>query len=96
MSLPVTIVREHREVVGYEQITGLIAVQALKPKDAFFALIQAEAKDIRWRDDGVDPTDTVGMLLVAGDTMEYMGDLNAIRFIETAVSGILNVTYYAR
>jgi hypothetical protein len=96
MSLPVTIVREHRVVVGYEQITDVSAAVALKPKDAFFAVIQAETKNIRWRDDGVDPTATVGMLLKAGDTMEYDGDLNALRLIETEASAALNVAYYGK
>jgi hypothetical protein len=57
-------------------------------------LIQAEAKDVRWRDDGTDPNSSVGMLLAAGSSMLYDGDMNAIRFIEAAASAKLNIVYY--
>ena len=49
---------------------------------------------MRWRDDGVDPTASVGMLLVAGTPLQYDGDLSRIKFIETTASAKLNVSYY--
>lgn len=85
------------KVLGYEQLTGNAAANNLKnvPKTARFALIQVEGQPVRWRDDGTNPTAAVGMrLLPTGEGMRYMGDLNAIRFIEEAASGIVNVTYY--
>ena len=57
------------------------------------AVIQAEAQAVRWRDDGVAPTSTVGMVLAAGASMEYDGNLAGIRFIEATAGAILNVTY---
>lgn len=48
-----------------------------------------------WRDDGVDPTTTVGMLLVAGAVLEYSGDLAKIRFIAASSEITLNVSKYA-
>lgn len=90
--------------LGYEQITGLSSVKGLtvpsvdlnglacKPT---LALIVAESTAVRWRDDDVDPTGTVGMPLATGVTLQYDGDLSKIRFIEQAASSKLNVTYYA-
>ena len=63
-------------------------------KNHLVALIQAEDQNVRWRDDGTDPTASVGMLLEAGKDMLYTGDLGAIKFIEEAASAKLNVSYY--
>ncbi len=90
--------------LGYEQITGLSSAKGLtvpsvdlnglacKPT---LALIVAESTAVRWRDDDVDPTASVGMPLATGVTLQYDGDLNKIRFIEQSASSKLNVTYYA-
>ena len=90
--------------LGYEQITGLSSAKGLtvpsvdlnglacKPT---LALIVAESTAVRWRDDDVDPSGTVGMPLATGVTLQYDGDLSKIRFIEQSASSKLNVTYYA-
>lgn len=90
--------------LGYEQITGLSSAKGLtvpsvdlnglacKPT---LALIVAESTAVRWRDDDVDPTASVGMPLATGVTLQYDGDLSKIRFIEQSASSKLNVTYYA-
>lgn len=81
---------------GFQQITDMSASTALTvPSQAQFAMIQAEGADVRWRDDGTAPTTSVGTLLTAGNSMLYEGDLGAIRFIETATTAVLNVSYYA-
>lgn len=90
--------------LGYQQITSLSAAAGLTvpTKDpvtganvkANFALITAEAQDLRWRDDGVDPTASVGMPLAAGVTLQYDGDLGRIKFIEQTGGGKLNISYY--
>lgn len=89
--------------LGYQRITSLSAAAALtvpardpnglscKPS---FALITPLTQTVRWRDDGVDPTGTSGMPLLAGVTLQYDGDLTRIRFIETAASAELNISYY--
>jgi hypothetical protein len=89
--------------MGYQQLgtlssaTGL-TVPARTPDGmsakANFALIVAETQNVRWRDDGVDPTASVGMLLVAGIPFQYDGDLAKIKFIETTASAKLNISYY--
>lgn len=81
---------------GYEQIASLAAAAALTvPAGAVYAMIEAETNDVRWRDDGTNPTATVGMKLLADSTIFYTGDLAAIRFIETTATAKLNVAYYA-
>jgi hypothetical protein len=90
--------------LGYQQITSLSAstaltvpirdVNGLSAKPAI-ALITPETQAVRWRDDGVAPTATVGMPLAVGVTLQYDGDLTQIRFFEQAASAKLNVAYYA-
>jgi hypothetical protein len=90
--------------IGYQQITSLSSASALtvplvdknglnqKPT---FALIIAESQAVRWRDDGTDPTSSVGMPLAVGVPLQYDGDLTKIRFIEQTGSAKLNISYYA-
>lgn len=90
--------------LGYQQITSLSASTGLtvpsvdlnglacKPS---IAIITAETQAVRWRDDDVAPTATVGMPLAAGSTLQYDGDLSKIRFIEQTASAKINITYYA-
>lgn len=83
---------------GYQQISAatLAASTALTPPTgARVAQINVEAQAVRWRDDGVAPTATVGMLAPVGTTFEYDGDLTAIRLIAATAGTILNVSYYA-
>lgn len=80
---------------GFVQLTSLAAATALtKPDGAQRASIQAETQDVRWRDDGTNPTATVGMLLKANSTLDYAGDLTAIKFIEVTASAKLNIAFY--
>lgn len=93
--------------VGFNQYTSLSAATDLTdggtytiPAGAHIALIQAESQNVRWRDadyasgDTTNPTATVGMIIYAGDTLVYNGNLKAIEFIETAASATLNVSFY--
>lgn len=90
--------------IGYQQITSLSAAAGLtvpavdkngNKQQPTFALIIAETKDVRWRDDGTDPTASVGMPIAAGAYFNYDGDLNRIRFIQQTATAKLNVSYYA-
>lgn len=83
------------QCLGYEQITSLSSASGLTPpKGANFALIVPETQTVRWRDDGVNPTASVGMPVSALGTLMYDGDLNKIKFIETTASAKLNISYY--
>jgi len=91
-------------VLGYQQITSLSASTALtvptkdlngmacKPS---IAVIVCETQAVRWRDDNVAPSGTVGMPLATGVTLQYDGALTQIRFIEQTASAKLNISYYA-
>lgn len=80
---------------GYQQLTSLASAAALTvPSGATVALIQAESQSIRWRDDGTDPTASVGMPLAVGETLFYTGSLSAIKVIEQTASAKLNISYY--
>ena len=99
--------KETRKYFGYQQITDVsVAVGLTVPTKATdgnstptgptWCLLQAEGAPIRWRDDGTDPTASVGIILQLGaDPYPYDGDLSKIRFIQTAASAKLNVSYYA-
>ena len=91
-------------VMGYQQITDLSSAAKLTvpQKDLQglagtprIAIITPEAQAVRWRDDGVAPTATVGMPLAAGVTLQYDGDLSQIKFIEQTGGAKLNITYYS-
>lgn len=80
---------------GFQQVTGLSTVVTLNvPASASNALIQAETQAVRWRDDGVAPTASVGMLLPAGGELRYDGNLMALKIIEVSPSAKLNVAFY--
>lgn len=82
--------------LSYQQITATGAsIGLIVPAGARYARIGCEAQAARWRDDGVAPTATVGMLQAVGETLEYAGgDLSTIRFIAATAGTILNVSYY--
>lgn len=88
---------------GYQQLTvdsakGLTipttAPDGLNAKPVF-ALIVAEGAAVRWRDDGTSPTASIGMPLAVGVPLQYDGDLNKIKFIQQAATGIINISYYS-
>jgi hypothetical protein len=82
--------------LGYQQITSLSsAAQLTPPQGATLALIVPESQNVRWRDDGIDPTASVGMPIFVGASLSYDGDFNKIKFIEETASAKLNVSYYA-
>lgn len=81
--------------IGYQQLTSLAASTALTvPTGAIEALIVCESQSIRWRDDGVAPTASVGMPLAVGVSFPYMGTLSTLRLIQTTASATCNVSYY--
>jgi hypothetical protein len=55
-------------------------------------VIQAEGASLRYRDDGSDPTATVGMLLADGASMAYTGDMTKLKFF--SATGKVNLAFY--
>lgn len=98
-----TAVKAITSCLGYQQITTLSSatnltvpttdLNGLSAKPTL-ALIVAETQNVRWRDDGIAPTASVGMPLAAGVTLQYDGDLSRIQFIEQTAGARLNISYY--
>lgn len=90
--------------MGYQQISTLSSAQSLTVPEInpvtglkvmpTIALITPETNGVRWRDDGVAPTASVGMPLAAGVSLQYDGDLKKIQFIEQTASAKINISYY--
>ena len=83
--------------LGFQQLSASnlsSAYPLTPPAGANVALLNPETANVRWRDDGVAPTATVGMLLIADAFIEYWGNLSAIQFILVSGSPLLNVSYY--
>lgn len=84
-----------RTPLGYQQITSDSAATGLTvPSGAKEAVITIEAQAVRYRDDGTNPTATVGQPLAVGATLDYTGTLSAIKFIEQTSGAKLNILYY--
>lgn len=85
-----------KRALGFQALTvSSSAVGFTKPVGASFALIRSETADVRWRDDGTNPTATVGALLAANESLEYDGPLDAIKFIRTGgTDATLGIHYY--
>ena len=89
---------------GYQQITVLTAAVGLTLPAAGAVpasqqaptrcIITPQVQAVRWRDDGIAPTATVGYPLAVGSELRYDGDLRKIQFIEQVASAALNCTYY--
>lgn len=84
--------------LGYQQITNdaLASVQQLSPPaGATVAQIQNNgSQPCRWRDDAGDPTASLGRVIAPDDTMTYMGNLSAVRFIRSADGVTLDISFY--
>ena len=91
---------------GYQQVlaAGTVAAFNLTPPNPYpsnklgpatYAIIQAEAQALRWRDDGIDPTTTSGMVIPAGGELRYDGDIRNIRLINGAAGAICNYSLYS-
>lgn len=74
--------------------SGLPTVSGSIPAATTVALIQVTGQNCRWRDDGTDPTASVGIQLGAGTSFWYRGTFSAFKIIEEAASAVLNVAYF--
>lgn len=86
-----------RTPVKFEQITVSTTVKTLGTGHggSNFAFVTCETNDVRWRDDGTDPTASVGQLLKAGQTLGYDGQPEDLRFIRVSADATLDVTSYS-
>ena len=61
---------------------------------AIEAFIVCEGQNVRWRDDGVDPTASVGTLLLPSQPFPYIANLPRLKLIEATSGASCTVTYY--
>jgi hypothetical protein len=82
---------------GYQRVTATGSVFPLPspPAGTRRAIIQAEGGDLRWRDDGTDPTATVGMRVLAGGELRYDGADMSVLKLFGANGTVANISYYA-
>lgn len=86
--------------LGYCQLTSIDAAVGLAscsggiPAGASYAIVTAEAQAVRWRDDAVNPTTTVGMPVAVGAPFFYSGTLSKFRVISQTAGGKLDVSFY--
>ena len=94
----VSTVSQNRNPCGYQQITSLSSATGLTVPAAGVSPVCARivplTQNVRWRDDGTNPTASVGMPMIAGTEYWYHGNLAAIKFIEITSGAQLNVSYY--
>lgn len=96
MAPPIRTSPHTEKCCGYQRITSLSASTALTwPANARWALIVPETQAVRWREDGTDPTATIGMPLSVAQYFEYTGTRSALRFIEQTAGAVLHASYYA-
>lgn len=84
--------------LGYQQVTVAdTAIGLTVPANTIRAVVGVEAQPLRYRDDGTNPSATVGFLLAAGaivelNNKEAIAKFKAIR--SGGTSATLNVLYY--
>lgn len=85
--------------LGYQQATSLSTSSAINlpsvPSNAQSVTIDVEGSGIRFRDDGTDPTQSIGRPMSAGQSLCYANDPHSIRIIGQTAGATINVTYYA-
>lgn len=69
--------------------TGNTAV----PDGATYCVVTVENAAMRWRDDNVDPTPSIGMPVAT--SFSYQGAIPQLRMIAQSGSATYNVAYYA-
>lgn len=83
--------------LGYSQITGLSTAKGIGtvPAGCSSVYIIPEGQPIRTRDDGTNPTATVGMPFAVGAILKYTASqMAALRFIEQTAGAIINISFY--
>lgn len=82
--------------LGYQQLTSLAASTALTvPAGTAVIQFRPAAQAIRFRDDGVAPTASVGFPVPVGEVFTYEGSFSQLRLIEQAASATVDVLFYA-
>ena len=94
-----------RRALGYVQMSvttvvpltlaAAITAAGLKASTIGYAVIQCSGNPIRWRDDGVPPTTTVGMNIPVGGELDYAGEVATFQVVSTTGTAVLDISFYA-
>jgi len=79
---------------GQYALSVATAANLTAPAGASIAWICVEGASVRYRDDGIAPTASVGIPAAAGSCWAYGGPLSAIQFIAQSGSPTIDVSYY--
>lgn len=83
--------------LGYQQLTsiGTSAAKSMTvPTGSILALVGVADQAVRWRDDGTDPTSSVGFPVAASASFWYPGDLDEFSVIAQTGTAKLDICYY--
>lgn len=90
-----TIRQNSPRALGYQQATVDTATALTIPAGTDFCLVTCTAQAARWRDDGTDPTATIGYPLAVSTELRYeSGSITRLKFISQTAGCIINVCYY--
>ena len=86
-------------VLGYCQLSVSTAVKLSTcssgvPAGSVVAYIIPETAAVRYREDGTNPTTTVGVPVAVGQQLIYSGNLNVVTFVAQSGTSTLNVAFY--
>ena len=91
--LPVAVLAYSGTPLGFSQITPTTAVTLSAPATSRYCYVMTETNSVRWRDDGTNPTASVGFLLPV-NTQMVVTNLSVFKIIQTAVSATVDVSCY--
>lgn len=92
---PVTVIPYLATPLGYQQLTSLSAAAAFTaPSGATYCIFTAESQAVRWRDDGTNPTASVGFPIAVGTNLFYSVKAFPIVFIQESASATVDATCY--
>ena len=92
-----------RQPLGYQQLTNAALQSAVKltiptmPSGIAgpgFVVVQCQGGAVRWRDDAVAPTASVGMTIPLGGELDYVGQISALQFVSSSGTPICDVSLY--
>ena len=84
-------------IAGFQQltVTNATVITLTVPQDAVMAIVNVQDQPVYSRDDGTDPTTTVGRLNKADTELAVCGSaMNRIGFIASGTDAKINVSYY--
>ncbi len=88
--------------LSYCQLTSISSATLIStcsggvPALSEWALICVESAAIRWRDDGTNPTTSVGMPVASGACFNYSGTFAKLALIAQTGSPIVDISFYSQ